>query len=405
MNILYIHQYFNTPAEPGGTRSYWISKELVRRGHNVTMITSTNKKLHPNPGEEMIDGIRVIYVKNEYNNYMSPLRKVYSFVRFLHKAINVGCKQKNVDLVYATSTPLTVGYVALRLKARKAFPYVFEVRDLWPEFPIQIGAIKNPIAIKILRWIEKRIYEKSEHVVALSPGMQDGVITAGTPKEKTSMIPNMSKPDEFYPHEPNLEIVKKFGLDLNKFNLIHFGSMGKANGLQYIIEAAKIVAEKGHNDINFVFMGDGATLPMLKDMVNKYNLQNVQFLGNHNMKIVEEVANCCDASITSFLNLPILETNSPNKLFDSLSAGLPIIVNSAGWTKKLVEDDDCGCYVNPDNPEELANKLIEIKDNKELLERWSKNSRKLSETVYDKNILAAKVADVLETVFNKITTH
>lgn len=219
------------------------------------------------------------------------------------------------------------------------------------------------------------------------------------------MVPNMSKPDEFYPHEPNMEIVKKFGLDLNKFNLIHFGSMGKANGLQYIIEAAKIVAEKGYNDINFVFMGDGATLPILKDMVNKYNLQNVQFLGNHNMKIVREVVNCCDASVTSFLNLPILETNSPNKLFDSLSAGLPIIVNSAGWTKKLVEDDDCGCYVNPDNPEELANKLIEIKDNEELLARWSKNSRKLSETVYDKNILAAKVADVLETVFNKITTH
>ena len=160
MKILYIHQYFNTPDEPGGTRSYWISKELVKRGHQVTMITSTNAKLHPEPCTMMIDGIKVIYVKNAYNNYMSPLRKVVSFVNFLNKAIDEGCKQNDVDLVFATSTPLTVGYVALRLKSKKGFPYVFEVRDLWPEFPIQIGAIKNALVIKFLRWMERRIYKK-----------------------------------------------------------------------------------------------------------------------------------------------------------------------------------------------------------------------------------------------------
>ena len=401
MNILYIHQYFNTPEEPGGTRSYWISRELVSRGHNVTMITSTNAKLHPTPCEVTIGGIKVIYVKNDYSNYMSPLRKVRSFLGFLNKAIDAGCKQKDADLVFATSTPLTVGYVALRLKARKRFPYVFEVRDLWPEFPIQIGAVRNPLAISFLRWMEKRIYKKAEHIIALSPGMQDGVIATGVPKEKTSMIPNMSKPDEYFPHEPNMEIAKRFGLDLSKFNLIHFGSMGKANGLQYLIEAAKVVAERGCDDVNFIFMGDGATQPFLKDLMNRYHLKNVQFLGSHGMKTVAEVVNCCDASMTSFLNLPILKTNSPNKLFDSLSAGKPIIVNSAGWTKDLVENADCGCYVDPDKPETLADKLIEIKDDKELLERWSRNSRLLSETVYDKNILAAKVANVLEHAYTK----
>lgn len=402
MNILYIHQYFNTPSEPGGTRSYWISKELVKRGHKVTMITSTNSKLHPEPGEMMIEGIKVIYVKNTYSNYMSPIQKVKSFLNFLNLAIDEGCKQENIDIVYATSTPLTVGYVAMRLKAKKKFPYVFEVRDLWPEFPIQIGAIKNPIAIKFLRWIERKIYEKSEHVVALSPGMQDGVVAAGTPIEKTSMISNMSKPDQFYPHEPNMDIVKQFDINLTKFNVMHFGAMGKANGLAYIIEAAKIVQEKGISDIEFLFMGDGATQPSLKRMVEEYKIYNVRFLGKHAMKTLSEVVNCCDVSITSFLNLPILQTNSPNKLFDSLSAGKPIIVNSAGWTKDLVEQGDCGCYVDPDRPEELANKLIEIKDQKELLERWGKNSRKLSETVYDKDILVAKVADVIEDAYKNL---
>lgn len=402
MNILYIHQYFNTPEEPGGTRSYWISRELVCRGHDVTVITSTNSKLHTEPGETVIDGIKVVYVKNEYSNYMSPLRKVKSFVNFLKLAIKEGCKQKDVDIVYATSTPLTIGYVALRLKSKKRLPYVFEVRDLWPEFPIQIGAITNPILIWALRKFEKRIYDNAEHVVALSPGMQDGVVATGTPRNKTSMIPNMSKPDLFYPHEVDQNIIKDFCIDTSKFNVIHFGAMGVANGLEYIIDAAKEVEEKGVDDIDFIFMGSGATEPLLKDRVKAYGLRNVKFLGDHKMRTVVEVVNICDASITTFKNLPILATNSPNKLFDSLSAGKPIIVNSAGWTKDMVEQGDCGFFVNPDNPSELAEKLIEIRAQKDLLERWSKNARKLSEEVYDKAKLSAQVADVLENTFKNI---
>ncbi len=397
MKILYIHQYFITPSEPGGTRSYWISQELIRRGHQVTMITSTNKA-HPDPCRKSIDGIDVIYVKNDYSNYMSAPRKVYAFLNFIRLALREARKQKNVDLVYATSTPLTIGYIAMRLKASRGWKYVFEVRDLWPEFPIEVGAIKNPLAIKYLRRMERKIYEKSEFVVALSPGMQEGVIAAGTPPEKTAMIPNMSKPDKFFPHPANPEIVREFQLDLNKFNVIHFGAMGRANGLEYIIDSAKVLKEKGNEDIIFVFLGDGATCPLLKRLAEEYGLDNVRFLGSHKMDVVAEIVNCCDASITTFLNLPILKTNSPNKLFDSLSAGKPIIVNSAGWTKDLVEKEDCGFFVDPERPEELAEKLVAVKDDAELLARWGRNARRLSVEVYDKSLLSAQVADVLEKV-------
>ncbi|MBQ6244291.1 MAG: glycosyltransferase family 4 protein [Bacteroidales bacterium] len=398
MKILYVHQYFITPSEPGGTRSYWISQELIRRGHHVTMVTSTNKH-HLDPGRVMIDGIDVVYVKNDYSNFMSAPRRVLSFLNFIRLAIKAARQEDNVDLVYATSTPLTVGYIAMRLKALKGWRYVFEVRDLWPEFPIEVGAIKNPLAIKYLRGLERRIYERSEFVVALSPGMQEGVIAAGTPAEKTAMIPNMSKPDKFFPHPVNMETVKSFNLDVDKFNVIHFGSMGRANGLEYIIDAATALKERGEAGVVFVFLGDGATCPHLKQLVEDRKLDNVKFLGNHKMDVVSEVVNCCDASITAFLNLPILKTNSPNKLFDSLSAGKPIIVNSAGWTKDLVEKEDCGFYVNPEDPEELAEKLVEVKDQPDLLEKWGRNSRRLSLEVFDKSILSAKVADVLERVY------
>ncbi|MBD5183350.1 MAG: glycosyltransferase family 4 protein [Bacteroidales bacterium] len=395
MKIIYIHQYFTTPSEPGGTRSYWISKALVEKGHKVIMITSSNK-YHPNEGIENIDGIEVHYIKNEYSNYMSKLAKLKSFGKFLIKSTKEAMKEKDVDVVFATSTPLTVGGVALTLKRLKKWPYVFEVRDLWPEFPIQIGAIKNKTVQKMLRRFEKRIYDRSNHVVALSPGMKDGVIAAGTPEEKVTMVPNMSKPEEFFPHEPNIAVSNEFGIDMSKFNIIHFGSMGRANGLQYIIEAAKVAKERGMSDVEFIFMGDGATLPELEKLVKDYDLKNVRFLGNHPMRTVVEVVNLCDASMTSFLNLPILQTNSPNKLFDSLSAGKPIIVNSAGWTKDLVEKENCGFFVNPDDSADFIDKIALYKDDKEQLKIWGENARKLSETTFDRSILAKRVAEVIE---------
>lgn len=390
-----------TPQEPGATRSYWISKELVKRGHHVTVITGNSESKHK-PGRFERDGIDVIYVNNLYNNSQTKLQKIWSFVKFVFQSISVAMKEKNVDLVYATSTPLTIGAVALALRILKEWHYVFEVRDLWPEFPIQVGAVKNPMLIWLLRKFERCIYKYSEHVVALSPGMQEGVVKAGTPVEKTSMIPNMSKPDIFHPHEVNQEVVKRFNLDLKKFNVIHFGMLAVANGLEYIVNAAIELKKRGDNTINFIFMGEGAMEPELKEIVRREGLSNVQFLGNHPVGVVAEVTNCCRASITSFKNLPILATNSPNKLFDSLSAGKPIIVNSAGWTKDMVEQENCGFYVDVEKPEMLADKLLEYKDQKELLEEWGKNARRLSVEVYDKAKLSAQVADVLERTYTNL---
>ena len=395
MKIVYIHQYFCTPEEPGGTRSYWFARELVKRGHEVVMVTSTNVA-HPEAGRVVIDGIEVEYVKNEYSNYFSPWKKVWSFVKFMRSSIKQASKEKNVDVVYATSTPLTVGIVALWLKWRKKWKYIFEVRDLWPEFPIQVGAIKNRFVIWVLRKLEKKIYDKAEFVVALSPGMMDGVLQAGTPKDKVCVIPNMSKPDEFYPHERSQEIVERFGLRTDKFNIVHFGSMGVANGLMYIIDTAQLLHDEHIDDVNFVFVGDGATLPKLQAEVQKRGLNNVQFLGLHKMSVVSEIVNCCDASITSFLDLPILYTNSPNKLFDSLSAGKPIIVNSAGWTKDLVEKENCGCYVDPHQPQDFVDKIVVMKGDKNLLETWGKNARRLSLEVFDKAKLSKQMAEIVE---------
>ncbi len=391
-HIVYIHQYFKTPQEPGGTRSYWIAQELLKNGNRVTMITSSNK-YQESIKEVMVDGIQVFYIKEEYSQNMSITRRLKAFVAFMYKSTQLAMGLKNVDLVIATSTPLTIGIPALILKWFKKIPYVFEVRDLWPEVPIQMGAIKNKFLISLTRKMEKTIYKNAKHVVALSPGMHDGV-KKYIPVDKTSMIPNMSKIDEFWPREKNFELMEKLGLKKESFKLIHFGSLGLANGAHTIIESAKLL--KDNPTIEFLFVGGGSTEKELIEEVNKNKLTNVKFLGKFPMKEVSEIVNFSDVSMISFLDLPILYTNSPNKLFDSLSAGKPIIVNSAGWTKDIAEKYKCGYYVNPHQPQDLVNRLLFLQANPNIVAEMGANSKDLAVTKFDKSILCKDFAEIIK---------
>src|SRR5690554_6730811 len=310
MKILYIHQYFKTPSEPGGTRSYWIAQALLKKGHNVVMITSSNN-IKDRKITKIIDGIEVIYIKEKYNQSMSNFRRLISFVGFMIKSTLTALKQKNIDLVFATSTPLTVGFSALIMKWLKNKPYIFEVRDLWPEVPIQMGAMNNKFIQKFAVLFEKTIYQNAEHVIALSPGMRKGVLKY-IEKEKTSMIPNMSKIDQFYPRIKNEELAKKIGLRKETFKVVHFGALGIANGADTIIESARLL--KNDDTVEFIFIGGGSTEEQLKSLCSGYGLTNVVFLGRYPMKDTSEIVNICDVSIVSFKDIPILYTNSPNKL-------------------------------------------------------------------------------------------
>lgn len=392
MRILYIHQYFKTPREPGGTRSYWVSQELLKRGYAVTVLTARAGQMAARE-ENMVDGIRVISFRVPYSQNMGIKQRLSAFTDFMLRATKEGLKHHDVDLVIATSTPLTVGVPALILKWFKKTPYIFEVRDLWPEVPIQMGAFKSPLIVKLTRWFEKTIYKNAEHVITLSPGMQDGVVKYIT-KTKTSMIPNMAKKDEFWPREKDYELMGKLGLKSEALKIIHFGALGIANGADAILETAKLM--KDDASVQFVFLGGGSTERKLKTICQKENLKNVIFLPKTPMKETSKIVNCCDVSIISFKDIPILYTNSPNKLFDSLSAGKPIIVNSAGWTKDLVEEGRCGFYVDPNQPRDLADKLVYLKCNPTVCEEMGRHARKLAEEKYDKSILTIQFAQTIE---------
>lgn len=392
MTILYLHQYFKTPIESGSTRSYWISRKLLENDIKVIMITAKNN-LNQNFEEKEIDGIRVIYLKVDYNQNMGVFLRFLSFLKYMAKVCFWVFKLRKVyDKIYATSTPLSVGVPALIANKILGKPYIFEVRDLWPEVPIQMGAVRNRLIIRILKKFEMAIYLNAHKIIALSPGMEKGISNLGIESEKILMVPNMSKPHEFFPRQHNFEIKKKFNITSEFINIIYFGAIGKSNGLMDVIKNFNKI---GNDRFRLYIAGEGSEKEKIDREIIQSDISNVFLIGEQPMALISELVNCCDISLVCFQDLPILATNSPNKLFDSLSAGKPIIVNSSGWTKTLVEDNNCGFYYNPQNYESLKALLNFIEQNRSILIEMGVNARKLSLENYDREILTRKIVDVV----------
>lgn len=391
MKILYVHQYFKTPQEGGAIRSYYLAKGLVDQGFEVEMITSHNEGIYQ---RTVIDGITVHYLPIYYSNDLGFLKRIRSFYSFQKKTKQLILKEcLDFDLAYLTSTPLTVGLVGLWLKKRLRKQYIFEVRDLWPTAPIQIGAIKAGWLKKQLYALEAKIYKHADKIIALSPGMEDWIKEV-VPEKEVYMIPNMADCEFFNKELKDPKLTSFYHVD-GAFVITYLGSIGVTNHLEFLLDVAENCLEKGLN-IKFKIVGDGAKLHQIKLQAYLKKLKNVEFYGHQNKEGVRRILNITDATYVSFANIPVLATNSPNKMFDSLASGKLTIVNSHGWTKSLVEENECGFYANPLEPNDFIEKLSPFLVQKELLENYKTNARIVAEKHYSKRLQVQKLIPILE---------
>lgn len=389
MKVLYIHQYFRTPEEGGAIRSYYLAKGLVDHGIEVELITAHNsrKTLTKN-----IDGIKVHYLPVFYDNEQGFLQRIYAFFKFMRLARKKARGIKNIDICYATSTPLTIGLSALKIKRDQNIPYYFEVRDLWPEAPFQMGVIKNKYLKKYLKNLEKQVYRNASKIVALSPGIKEQIESEGSDKPIT-VIPNMSDVDFFVPEEKIPEREALFNVEGN-FVVSYFGTIGLANHLEYLLAVAN-ESLKAKLPIQYLIIGSGGQLTRLKYLVKHFNLENVQFLPFQSKFNLKRVLNVTDAAYVSFARKPIMETNSPNKFFDALASGKMIITNTKGWVKDIVEADNCGFYYDPDKPKEFVRSIIPYLESSALLEQSQQNARIVAETKFAKSAQVEKLIELL----------
>ena len=374
MRILYLHQFFITRAGAGGTRSYEFARRFVSRGHAVRMLTAGE-------GRQDVEGIEVVGVRGGYSDYVSATamsypRRMLAFARFGLAASGAALRGPRPHVIYASSPPLTTALPALVAAVRWRAPLVFEVRDLWPEAPIQMGALPNPVLRRAARALERFVLKRSARVIALSPGIRRGVIAAGAPPERVGLIPNAADLDLFRPSPPP-----------ERFRVSYFGTMGEANDLAAVVEAARLL-----EDVEFVLMGDGR----YRDHLERSAPPNVTVTGAAGKREVARLAAGSSACLTVFKDVPVLATNSPNKLFDTFASGRPAIVNMDGWMRSLVEDNDAGLYVRAGDARDLADKLAWLREHAEDAERMGRNARALAEREFDRERLAENALAVLE---------
>ena len=388
MKILYLHQYFKTNSSAGGTRSYEFAKYLSENGINVTVITGTKLEKEYNEKKNLC----VYSTYTEYSNNMSKWKRILAFLDYNIKAFLKGLKIKDIDIVFATSTPLTIGLPAVLISKIKHNKLIFEVRDVWPDVPIELGYIKNKLIIKLLKVFELWIYKNSEHIIVLSEGMYNNLINKGINKNKITIIENMAN---LYLYDGIKEVHKDSYLK-DKFVCIHPGTMGHVNGLDFILDVAKHTL-KIDEDIVFLLIGDGKRKEHLKKRVKEENLTNVIIKDSLPKKEIVKIIKASDIGIMCVDNkYKILEDNSANKFFDFLAAGLPVLINYEGWQKKVLEKYNCG--KSDLKPEGMASTIIKLKKDNEHRKKMGKNSRILAENKYSDIIAKHKLLSIIKNI-------
>jgi len=397
MRIVYLHQYFNTPAMPGGVRSYDIANHLVRNGHSVHMVTTVRDKSKRNSWVySNEDGIHTHWLDLPYSNSFNFLRRLKAFLLFAFFSAKKGASI-DCDIVYATSTPLTIAIPALYISWRKSVPLVFEVRDLWPEVPIAIGVLKNPILKYLARNLEKFVYKKSTSIIALSEGMKKGVIDVCREKDKVFNVPNFSNLELFH-SKNSTEIIPEIRNLLSKPSplLVYTGTFGVINNVPYLVDIAKQLITL-NSDVEILIIGDGKELEHIKKYAKEMKVLDVNFFIAPSIakKDLPQVLAAADLASNIVIDIPEVWNNSANKFFDALAAGVPLLINSGGWQADLIKSENAGLVTHRLTIKESAIRIDAFMHDKNLLKRSSLNAAKLSKKFFNKKKLVRQIEKIL----------
>lgn len=367
-----------------------MAKTWIAQGHQVTFITSPayfpedQKRKEPHWQTE-VAGIKVQVVNVAYSHLMPFRQRIRAFLKFYRKAKRLAKGLPAPDLIYASSTPLTVGELGRKLSAHYRVPYIYECVDVWPDVPIGMGYIRNPLLIKWLNRRTGKIYRSAAEVVALSEGMRDQVLSHGeVSPEKVHVIHNGCDPDAF-PFV--LREARK------PIQVIYTGTVGLANGADAIVRLARAV-EAIRDDIRFIVLGDGNDLDRVKAMAQQQACKNLEFVARVPKEEVAGLLDRADIGLVTFAPHKVLEANSANKFYDYLASGLPVLTNYEGWQAKYMREWNCGLSAPMKDDAALLTNLLSLADDPGLRQEMGKNGRKLVEAKFDRKQLALRLLDL-----------
>ena len=409
MRILYFHQFFATRRRAHPTRSYEFARRFVAAGHEVTVVTRDVRHLEAGRERgrrggtgafgglmtrETVDGIDVVYLRMPYSNSMGKSARLLSFAGFTLEAAVVGPLLGRPDVVLAEAQPLTIGIPGLLAARLHGTPFVFEICDLWPYVPVAIGALRNPALIRAATTLEELLYDAAERVVVASQASWDNLVARGVPADKLALVPNASDCDLFRPDNVDGDFRARHHLE-GKFVALYTGAMGPANGLAQLVDAAAELRATGEDGVAIVAIGDGVQRPALATRARELGLDNLLFLPPMPKDELAGVVGAADVTLTLFAPNPAFETTSPDKFFDSLAAGRPVVENVGGWLRGVVERSGSGLYVPAGDGLALGAALAALQREPELVAEMGGRARELAEREYDRDLLATRLLETL----------
>jgi len=402
MHILLIHQAFVLPGEPGGTRHFELGRHLVDNENLFTVVTSSKSYLtgkstnssQEGLQEETVEGIRILRAYTYPALHRGFIWRVLSFLSFMISSIWSGLTCGPVDLVMGTSPPIFQAFSAWLVSALRRRPLLLEIRDLWPEFAIDMGILKNPILIAASKWLEKFLYARASHLLVNSPAYRDYLIDKGIPIEKITLIPNGVDPAMFDPKNDGTEIRTRWELD-NKFVVTYAGALGIANDIPTILGAASHFKEQ--NDICFLLVGDGMKRSEMEEMATDMGLENVLFTGTVPKNEMIQVLAASNVCVATLQDIPMFRTTYPNKVFDYMAAGRPTILGIDGVIREVVEQADGGIFVQPGDSKALADAVQTLYSKPHLAKKMGLSSRQYVVKHFNRAEHAQRFVEIIET--------
>jgi glycosyltransferase involved in cell wall biosynthesis len=367
MKVLLIHQMFASPNEPGGTRHYELGRRLVDRGDQFAVVASNLNYKTGRPitsgkrlvTEQNVGGIRIVRTYTYPSLHRGFVWRIASFVSFMLTSIVAAWRAGPVDLVIGTSPPLFQLVSAFLIARLRRCPLIVEIRDLWPEFAIDIGVLKNPILIRLARCLEMFFYRHATHLVVNSPAYKTYLVqTKGVPAPKVTLIANGVDPQMFRPDDDGHRLRTELGVD-GQFVVTYAGALGLANDIDTVLRAAARLEHE--NGIRFLIAGDGKERPRLEGMAKQLALSNTSFIGPRPKSQIPTVLAASDACVATLKDIAMFRTTYPNKVFDYMAAARPILLGIDGVIREVVESADAGIFIPPGDDQALAAAILRLR--------------------------------------------
>ncbi len=402
MHILFLSHYFPPEVNAPASRTFEHCRQWVRDGHRVTVVTCAPN--HPRgkvyPGyrnrlyaREEKDGITIVRVWTYVTANEGFLKRTLNYVSYMAAAIVAAPFIQKADIVISTSPQFFNGLAGYVVSRMKRAPWVLEIRDLWPESILAVGAIKNPFIIHLLEWLELFAYRQADRIVPVTDAFQRYIEGKGIPKEKISVIKNGADLTLYKPVTGTNRLAESLGVQ-GKFVAAYLGTHGMAHHLETVLYAAQRLRE--YPDIVLILAGDGAERQRLAALRNELGLDNVLMLDQQPKEQMPWLWALSDVSLILLKKSDLFKTVIPSKIFESMAMEKPIILGVEGESANIVRAADAGYCIEPENAEELANRLLDLHADEALCEKLGANGRIHVSNFYDRKELAKRFEQLLE---------